>query len=74
MGTSALYQSIELLSQEKGIDPGIVVGAVEEAIALARASSTRRRKTCARTERETGAITHTFTRPWLRTRSRSRIR
>jgi N utilization substance protein A len=32
---SALYQSIELLSQEKGIDPGIVVGAVEEAIALA---------------------------------------
>jgi N utilization substance protein A len=30
-----LYQSIELLSQEKGIDPGIVVGAVEEAIALA---------------------------------------
>jgi len=33
--TSVLYQSIELLSQEKGIDPGIVVGAVEEAIALA---------------------------------------
>src|SRR5450631_4296962 len=32
---SALYQSIELLSQEKGIDPSIVVGAVEEAIALA---------------------------------------
>jgi N utilization substance protein A len=32
---SVLYQSIELLSQEKGIDPGIVVGAVEEAIALA---------------------------------------
>jgi N utilization substance protein A len=35
MATSVLYQSIELLSQEKGIDPGIVVGAVEEAIALA---------------------------------------
>ena len=35
MGSSVLYQSIELLSQEKGIDPGIVVGAVEEAIALA---------------------------------------
>ncbi len=35
MATNALYQSIELLSQEKGIDPGIVVGAVEEAIALA---------------------------------------
>ena len=35
MATNALYQSIELLSQEKGIDPAIVVGAVEEAIALA---------------------------------------
>jgi N utilization substance protein A len=35
MATSALYQTIELLSQEKGIDPGIIVGAVEEAIALA---------------------------------------
>jgi len=35
MPTSALYQTIELLSQEKGIDPAIVVGAVEEAIALA---------------------------------------
>ena len=33
--SSALYQSIEVLSQEKGIDPAIVVGAVEEAIALA---------------------------------------
>jgi N utilization substance protein A len=32
---SALYQSIELLSQEKGIDPDVIVGAVEEAIALA---------------------------------------
>src|SRR6202790_1993756 len=32
---SVLYQSIELLSREKGIEPGIVVGAVEEAIALA---------------------------------------
>jgi N utilization substance protein A len=35
MGSSALYQSIELLSREKGIEPQIVVGAVEEAIALA---------------------------------------
>ncbi len=42
MATSALYQSIELLSREKGIEPEIVVGAVEEAIALA-----TRRKTCA---------------------------
>ena len=32
---SALYQSIELLGREKGIDPEIVVGAVEDAIALA---------------------------------------
>ena len=32
---SALYQSIELLSRDKGIDPGVVVGAVEDAIALA---------------------------------------
>ncbi len=32
---SALYQSIEVLSREKGIDPEIVVGAVEDAIALA---------------------------------------
>src|SRR3954452_16064068 len=35
MASSALYQSIELLSREKGIEPAIVVGAVEEAIALA---------------------------------------
>jgi N utilization substance protein A len=33
--SSTLYQSIELLSREKGIQPEIVVGAVEEAIALA---------------------------------------
>ena len=33
--SSALYQSIELLSREKGIEAEIVVGAVEEAIALA---------------------------------------
>ena len=32
---SALYQSIEILSREKGIAPEIVVGAVEDAIALA---------------------------------------
>ena len=30
---SPLYQSIELLSREKGIEPEIVVGAVEDAIA-----------------------------------------
>jgi N utilization substance protein A len=32
---SVLHQQIEILSREKGIDAGIVVGAVEEAIALA---------------------------------------
>jgi taurine--2-oxoglutarate transaminase len=32
---SVLYQSIETLSKDKGIDPQIVVGAVEDAIALA---------------------------------------
>ncbi|HVW77895.1 MAG TPA: transcription termination factor NusA [Alloacidobacterium sp.] len=32
---SQLYQSIELLSRDKGIDPEVVVGAVEDAIALA---------------------------------------
>ncbi len=32
---SVLYQSIESLSREKGIEPEIVVGAVEDAIALA---------------------------------------
>ena len=32
---SVLYQSIETLSKDKGIDPEIVVGAVEDAIALA---------------------------------------
>src|SRR6201998_399156 len=32
---SALYQSIETLSRDKGIEPEVVVGAVEDAIALA---------------------------------------
>ncbi|MGB7190243.1 MAG: transcription termination factor NusA [Acidobacteriaceae bacterium] len=32
---SPLYQTIELLSRDKGIEPEIVVGAVEDAIALA---------------------------------------
>jgi N utilization substance protein A len=32
---SQLYESIEILSRDKGIDPGIVVSAVEDAIALA---------------------------------------
>src|SRR6202044_632714 len=32
---SVLYQSIETLSRDKGIEPEVVVGAVEDAIALA---------------------------------------
>ena len=32
---SVLYQSIEALSREKGIDPTVVVSAIEDAIALA---------------------------------------
>ena len=32
---SQLYQSIEILSRDKGIEPDVVVGAVEDAIALA---------------------------------------
>jgi N utilization substance protein A len=32
---SAMHQTIEMLSREKGIDPQIVIGAVEDAIALA---------------------------------------
>ena len=32
---SVLYQSIETLSKDKGIEPEVVVGAVEDAIALA---------------------------------------
>ena len=32
---SVLYETIEALSRDKGIDPGIVVTAVEDAIALA---------------------------------------
>jgi N utilization substance protein A len=58
MGTSALYQSIELLSQEKGIDPGIVVGAVEEAIALATRKFYKTQENMrGELNRETGAIT-----------------
>ena len=32
---SPLYQSIEILSREKGIEPEVVVSAIEDAIALA---------------------------------------
>ena len=55
---SALYQSIELLSQEKGIDPTIVVGAVEEAIALATRKYYKTQENMrGELNRETGEIT-----------------
>jgi transcription termination/antitermination protein NusA len=54
---SALYQSIELLSQEKGIDPAVVVGAVEEAIALATRKYYKTQENMrGELNRETGAI------------------
>ena len=58
MATSVLYQSIELLSQEKGIDPAIVVGAVEEAIALATRKFYKTQENMrGELNKETGAIT-----------------
>ena len=55
---SPLYQSIELLSQEKGIDPAIVVGAVEEAIALATRKYYKTQENMrGELNRETGEIT-----------------
>src|ERR1039457_3415878 len=58
MASSVLYQSIELLSQEKGIDPGVVVGAVEEAIALATRKFYKTQENMrGELNKETGAIT-----------------
>ena len=58
MATSALYQSIELLSREKGIEPEIVVGAVEEAIALATRKYYKTQENMrGELNKETGAIT-----------------
>jgi len=54
---SALYQSIELLSRDKGIDPQIVVGAVEDAIALATRKFYKTTENMrAEMDRETGEI------------------
>ena len=58
MATSVLYQSIELLSHEKGIEPEIVVGAVEEAIALATRKFYKTQENMrGELNKETGAIT-----------------
>jgi N utilization substance protein A len=55
---SALYQSIELLSNEKGINPEIVVSAVEEAIALATRKYYKTQENMrGELNRETGEIT-----------------
>ena len=54
---SALYQSIEMLSRDKGIDPGMVVGAVEDAIALATRKYYKTQENMrAEMDRETGEI------------------
>src|SRR4051812_28609264 len=54
---SALYQSIELLSRDKGIEPGVVVGAVEDAIALATRKYYKTQENMrAEMDRETGEI------------------
>ena len=54
---SALYQSIELLSKDKGIDPSVVVGAVEDAIALATRKYYKTQETMrAEMDKETGEI------------------
>jgi len=54
---SVLYQSIEALSKDKGIDPEIVVGAVEDAIALATRKYYKTTESMrAEMDRETGEI------------------
>ena len=52
-----MYQSIELLSREKGIEPEIVVGAVEDAIALATRKYYKTTETMrAELDKETGEL------------------
>ncbi len=54
---SVLYQSIEALSRDKGIDPEVVVGAVEDAIALATRKYYKTLETMrAELDRESGEI------------------
>ena len=54
---SVLYQSIEMLSRDKGIDPAVVVGAVEDAIALATRKYYKTQETMrAEMDKETGEI------------------
>src|ERR1700689_1711184 len=54
---SVLYQSIETLTRDKEIEPGIVVGAVEDAIALATRKYYKTQENMrAEMDRETGEI------------------
>jgi N utilization substance protein A len=54
---SVLYQSIEMLSRDKGIEPDLVVGAVEDAIALATRKYYKTQENMrAEMDRETGEI------------------
>ena len=54
---SVLYQTIEALSRDKGIDPEVVVGAVEDAIALATRKYYKTQENMrAELDRESGAI------------------
>src|SRR5580692_8529463 len=54
---SVLYQSIETLSRDKGIEPAVVVGAVEDAIALATRKYYKTQENMrAEMDRETGEI------------------
>src|SRR5271170_6173720 len=54
---SVLYQSIETLSRDKGIEPAVVVGAVEDAIALATRKYYKTQENMrAEMDRETGGI------------------
>ena len=54
---SLLYQSIETLSRDKGIEPEVVVGAVEDAIALATRKYYKTQENMrAEMDRETGEI------------------
>ncbi len=55
--SSVLYQSIETLSRDKGIEPAVVVGAVEDAIALATRKYYKTQENMrAEMDRETGEI------------------
>ena len=73
---SVLYQSIETLSRDKGIEPAIVVvGAVEDAIALATRKYYKTQENMrAEMDKETGEIRAYVFKTVVETPSRSRTR